>query len=176
MQRLMGEPARDEALRQIRRENPRDLLPALQLARALESHRVYLLSRLDAEMVEGLEMIPVESPSDICRLAERSRSCLVVANACGRLSAWKASTGQIANLPAVRQIGNLPHGATVGVVAESRQNKLPTNAANMPTHIAANVAEIRGRIAEAAIRSGRSADAVRLRQSRNTPGWTRFSP
>jgi nickel-dependent lactate racemase len=81
MQRLMGEPARDVALRQIRRENPRDLLPTLQLAKALESYRVYLLSRLDAELVEGLEMIPVESPSDISRLAQRSRSCLVVANA-----------------------------------------------------------------------------------------------
>ena len=81
LQRLMGAPSRDAALRHIRRENPRDLLPALQLARALESHRVYLLSRLDAEIVEGLEMIPVESPSDICRLAQRSRSCLVIANA-----------------------------------------------------------------------------------------------
>jgi nickel-dependent lactate racemase len=81
VQRLMGAPGRDAALRHIRRDNPRDLLPALQLARALESHRVYLLSRLDAELVEGLEMIPVESPDDICRLAQRSRSCLVVANA-----------------------------------------------------------------------------------------------
>jgi hypothetical protein len=81
MQRLMGEPARDAALRQIRRENPRDLLPALQLAKALESYRIYLLSRLDADLVEGLDMIPVESPSDICRLAQRSRSCLVIGNA-----------------------------------------------------------------------------------------------
>jgi nickel-dependent lactate racemase len=81
MQLLMGAPSRDAALRHIRRENPRDLLPAMQLARALESHRVYLLSRLDAEIVEGLEMIPVESPGDVCRLAQRSRSCLVVANA-----------------------------------------------------------------------------------------------
>jgi nickel-dependent lactate racemase len=81
MQRLMGAPSRDAAQRHIRRDNPRDLLPALQLARALESHRVYLLSRLDAELVEGLEMIPVESPGDICRLAQRSRSCLVIANA-----------------------------------------------------------------------------------------------
>ena len=81
MQRLIGVPERDAALRQIRRENPRDALPARQLARALESHRVYLLSRLDAEVVEGLEIMPVNSPDDLCRLAQRSRSCLVVANA-----------------------------------------------------------------------------------------------
>ena len=81
LQRLIGVPEREAAMRHIRRENPRDTLPALQLARALESHRVYLLSRLDAELVEGLEMIPVESPDDLCRLARRSRSCLAVANA-----------------------------------------------------------------------------------------------
>jgi nickel-dependent lactate racemase len=81
VQRLIGVPERDAALRHIRRENPRDALPAFQLARALESHRVYLLSRLDAELVEGLEMIPVDSADDLCRLARRSRSCLVVANA-----------------------------------------------------------------------------------------------
>jgi nickel-dependent lactate racemase len=81
MQRLTAAPSRDEAVREIRRENPRDAVPALQLARALESHRVYLLSRLDADLVEALEMVPVDLPSDISRLAQRSRSCLVVANA-----------------------------------------------------------------------------------------------
>jgi hypothetical protein len=81
LQRLSAAPERGEVLRQIRRENPRDALPAFQLARAVELHHVYLLSRLDADLVEGLEMIPVESPGDLCRLARRSRSCLVVANA-----------------------------------------------------------------------------------------------
>ncbi len=81
VQRLSGALSRESAVRQIRRENPRDAVAALQLAKALDSHRVYLLSRLDAELVEGLEMVPVDSPDDISRLARRSRSCLVVANA-----------------------------------------------------------------------------------------------
>ena len=49
-------------MRQIRRDNPRDALPALQLARALETNRIYLLSRLDAGLVEDLEMIPIAGP------------------------------------------------------------------------------------------------------------------
>ncbi len=81
VQRLSAVPEREAVLRQIRRENPRDALPALQLAKAVKLHRVYLLSGLEAELVEALEMIPVESPGDLCRLARRSRSCLVVANA-----------------------------------------------------------------------------------------------
>jgi lactate racemase len=81
IQMLLAATEREAALRRIRRENPADLLPAIQLARTVESHRVYLLSRLDTELVEGLEMIPVESPGDIGRLARRRGSCLVVGNA-----------------------------------------------------------------------------------------------
>jgi nickel-dependent lactate racemase len=81
LQRLIGAPSREAALRQIRRDNPRDAVPALQLARALESHRVYLLSRLNADLVESLEMVPVDTPEDVSRLAARSGSCLVLANA-----------------------------------------------------------------------------------------------
>ena len=81
LQRLIGAPSREEAVRQIRRENPRDALPALQLARALETHRVYLLSRLAPGLVEELEMIPIAGPDELARLAERNSSCLVLANA-----------------------------------------------------------------------------------------------
>ncbi len=81
LQRLRGAPSREEAMRQIRRDNSRDALPALQLARALETNRIYLLSRLDPGLVEDLEMIPVEGPDELVRLAQRSRSCLVLANA-----------------------------------------------------------------------------------------------
>jgi nickel-dependent lactate racemase len=81
LQRLRGAPSREEAVRQIRRDNPRDALPALQLARALETHRVYLLSRLDAGLVEDLEMIPIDEPDELVRLARRNSSCLVLANA-----------------------------------------------------------------------------------------------
>jgi hypothetical protein len=81
LQRLIGATSREDAVRQIRRDNPRDALPALQLARALQTHRIYLLSRLDAELVESLEMIPVAGPDELVRLTQRSDSCLVVANA-----------------------------------------------------------------------------------------------
>jgi nickel-dependent lactate racemase len=81
VQRLVGEPSREAAVRQIRRENPRDALPALQLARALDSCRIYLLSRLDSGLIEDLEMIPVEEPSDLVRLVQRNSSCLVLADA-----------------------------------------------------------------------------------------------
>ena len=81
LQRLIGAPSREEAVRQIRRDNPRDALPALQLARALETNRIYLLSRLDPGLVEDLEMIPIDGPEELVRLTQRSDSCLVLANA-----------------------------------------------------------------------------------------------
>ena len=81
LQRLIGAPSREEAVRQIRRDNPRDALPALQLARALETNRIYLLSRLDPGLVEELEMIPIAGPEELVRLARRNSSCLVLANA-----------------------------------------------------------------------------------------------
>ena len=81
LQRLVGGPSREEAVRQIRRDNPRDALPALQLARTLQKSRIYLLSRLDPALVEDLEMIPIGGPDELVRLARRNRSCLVLANA-----------------------------------------------------------------------------------------------
>jgi hypothetical protein len=81
LQRLIGATSREDAVRQIRRDNPRDALPALQLARALQTNRIYLLSRLDPGLVEDLEMIPIESPGELARLTQRSGSCLVLANA-----------------------------------------------------------------------------------------------
>jgi nickel-dependent lactate racemase len=81
LQRLMGASSRTEAVRQIRRDNPRDALPALQLARALDTGRVFLLSRLAPGLVEELEMIPIDGPKELVRLTQRNRSCLVLANA-----------------------------------------------------------------------------------------------
>ena len=81
LQRLIGAASREEAVREIRRDNPRDAVPALQLARALETSRIYLLSRLAPELVEDLEMVPVAGPEELVRLTQRSSSCLVLANA-----------------------------------------------------------------------------------------------
>ena len=81
VQRLLGAPSREDAVRQIRRDNPRDALPALQLARALETNRIYLLSRLEPGLVEDLEMVPLAGPEELVRLTRRNNSCLVLANA-----------------------------------------------------------------------------------------------
>lgn len=81
LQRLVGEPSRETALRHIRRESPRDALPALQLARTLEDCRVYFLSKLEPGLVEELELIPISGPEELARLAHRSRSCLLLSNA-----------------------------------------------------------------------------------------------
>ena len=95
LQRLIGEPSREEAVRQIRRDNPRDALPALQLARALDTNRIYLLSRLAPGLVEDLEMIPIGGPEELVRLTQRNESCLVLANAVHAMVQWKAIKGAL---------------------------------------------------------------------------------
>jgi nickel-dependent lactate racemase len=75
------EDDRDAALAHLRKERPADLFAALQLAEAQRRVRVYLLSRLDTETVENLEMTPIGDPADVGRLAARGGSCLVVGDA-----------------------------------------------------------------------------------------------
>ncbi len=81
IQRLLGSRSRDSALRKIRKERPTDALPAAQLARALDHARIYLLSRLDPSLVEGLEMIPVAKPEELTRLARQHGSGTLLSNA-----------------------------------------------------------------------------------------------
>jgi nickel-dependent lactate racemase len=71
----------EDALRQIRKAKPDDILPATQLIRTLRRARVYLLSELDAGQVEQLNMVPLSSASELSRLAHRYRSCIVLSNA-----------------------------------------------------------------------------------------------
>ncbi len=81
MQRMAGARSRQAALRRIRKERPADALPAAQLARALDRGKVYLLSRLDPSLVDSLDMIHVEAPEELARLARRQKSCILLANA-----------------------------------------------------------------------------------------------
>lgn len=81
MQRMVGARSRREALRRIRKERPVDALPAAQLARALDRGKVYLLSRLDPSLVDALDMICVEAPDELGRLARLHKSCILLANA-----------------------------------------------------------------------------------------------
>jgi nickel-dependent lactate racemase len=81
MQHLTIATSRDTALRHIGHERPIDALPAAQLIHALDRGKVYLLSRLDPPLIEELDMIPMERPEELVRLAARHDSCMVVGNA-----------------------------------------------------------------------------------------------
>ena len=81
MRHLAGETLREAALHHLAKKRPVDTLPAAQLAHALDRNRVYLLSRLDAAIVEDLDMIPIESPDELLRLARRHPSCILLSNA-----------------------------------------------------------------------------------------------
>jgi nickel-dependent lactate racemase len=81
MQRLVGALSRQDVVRQIRREGPVDAVPAVQLARALEFDHVYLLSQLAPSLVEELDMTPLAGPDELCRLASKHKSCILLSNA-----------------------------------------------------------------------------------------------
>ena len=65
----------------IRASRTEDSLPAAQLVEALDQARVYLLSRLDEDVVEDLGVAAVSKPEEIARLASRHESCILLASA-----------------------------------------------------------------------------------------------
>jgi nickel-dependent lactate racemase len=81
VQRLADAPARAKAMQWIRRQRPEDALSATLLAQALDRGPVYLLSRLDPSLVEALEIAPIVRADELCRLAGRHPSCILLANA-----------------------------------------------------------------------------------------------
>lgn len=81
IRRMAAANSRQAALRRIRKERPDDALPAAQLARALEHTKVYLLSRLEASLVEDLDMIYLAAPEELSRLARQHASCILLSNA-----------------------------------------------------------------------------------------------
>lgn len=72
---------RGDAIKRIRREHAADAAEAIELARATEHARVYLLSRLDESLVENLGLAHIGEPGDVARLARRHGSCIVLSNA-----------------------------------------------------------------------------------------------
>ena len=74
-------PSRTSALRHVGKERPVDALPAAQLGHTLKQHKVYLLSRLDASLVEDLDMIPIGGPDELIRLVQKHTSCILLSNA-----------------------------------------------------------------------------------------------
>jgi nickel-dependent lactate racemase len=81
MQCLAHHDSHEAALRRIRKDRPDDTLPAMQLAETLEDHRVYLLSRLEGELVEQLDMAPIGDREELIRLIRHHPSCIVLADA-----------------------------------------------------------------------------------------------
>ncbi len=81
MQHLASESSRAESMRQVSRHRPVDALPAALLAHALDRNKVYLLSRLDPSTVEDLNMVPLEKPEELSRLARQYSSCTLLSNA-----------------------------------------------------------------------------------------------
>ena len=55
--------------------------PPCNLPELWRRSRVYLLSRLDPGLVEDLDLVPIGGADELARLARRSGSCLVLANA-----------------------------------------------------------------------------------------------
>ena len=68
-----------DIVRALREQVPADLMAATQFATAVDWARVYLLSRLDGDLVEELFCVPVESGEEVVRLlANTGDNCLFI--------------------------------------------------------------------------------------------------
>jgi hypothetical protein len=81
LQRLAGTDDLESIQRHLARDCHADTWSAWQLARALDRGPVYLLSNLDAEIVEDLGVAPVHDVEELARLASRHDSCIVLDDA-----------------------------------------------------------------------------------------------
>lgn len=81
VRRLAGAESLRQARERVVHSPAADALTACQLVESLERGRVYLLSRLDQQLVEDLGMTPLADAAELERLAQRSGSCLLLENA-----------------------------------------------------------------------------------------------
>ncbi len=70
----------DELGHEVLDDSAADAVSAAQLVEALRRVRVYLLSRLDEELVEELGVAPVSSAEEVVNLCNRHSSCILMAN------------------------------------------------------------------------------------------------
>jgi nickel-dependent lactate racemase len=70
-----------DALKPLREKAPPDLLSATRIAKGIDWANVYLLSRLDPQLVEDLCMIPIESAAEAARLVEGDEPCAIIGGA-----------------------------------------------------------------------------------------------
>lgn len=89
IQRLAGSPSPGATLRQIQKERVEDVLEATQLVEALTRARIYLLSGLDASLLEELDVAPLASTAELVRLASRCPSCILLSNAHLAMVGWE---------------------------------------------------------------------------------------
>jgi nickel-dependent lactate racemase len=81
LKRVARADSLDSARRAAERDRTYDALPAVQLIRTLQRARVYLLSRLDEDVVESLGVVFVACPEEVARLASHHDSCILLQNA-----------------------------------------------------------------------------------------------
>ncbi|MBI5758703.1 MAG: DUF2088 domain-containing protein [Planctomycetales bacterium] len=70
-----------DALRPLRKMSPVDLVPASQIAQAADWADVYLLSRLNDDVVVDLFMLPLKDEQAVRRLLDNKRSCVFIEGA-----------------------------------------------------------------------------------------------
>lgn len=70
-----------DALKPLRTQAPPDLVAATQFAAALDWADVYLLSRLDSDLVEELFMVPVETEREARRFLDHAGTCIFLESA-----------------------------------------------------------------------------------------------
>jgi nickel-dependent lactate racemase len=71
-----------DALKPLRTQAPPDLIPATQLAQALDWADVYLMSGLESDLVEDLFMVPLAGPDEALRLVENgTETCAFLSGA-----------------------------------------------------------------------------------------------
>lgn len=80
LQLLVGNPDLDDVLEQVDRLHSEDAATVGEIARALQRGRVYLISRLEDELVEDLGIAPLEA-GQLSRVVSRHNSCLVLGSA-----------------------------------------------------------------------------------------------
>lgn len=69
------------AVNNIRKFDTSDALAAWRIASTLGEHRIYLVSGLEDDVVESLQMFPLHDAAEVSRLAALHKRCLVVPHA-----------------------------------------------------------------------------------------------
>jgi hypothetical protein len=77
----MGADNLDEAEEEVFRQRSADAQAAMRLVQSLRQVRIYLLSRLQEDIVESLGLAYVDNPREIGNLSRRSDTCILLSNA-----------------------------------------------------------------------------------------------